>query len=134
MTLDLINVSARGETAIQKIQALNEQVDVRQNHRLEVAIRSWALQDPLALQYQKRVDHERREWCQKLFTELTGSESQGALLGTLAFAFFVGAQQMLPPLDQQEHRDVQEYVMRLVTAQNREESANAEKEKDHEDP
>ena len=114
MTMAVIRQSNRGTSALEKMNHLTEQVDHKGNTPLEVAIRAWALRDPMAQEIQARVDHRRLSYCIQLATELTGSEKDGAHLGNLIFYSFVGAQQTHPPLQRKAFRDTQQYLLSLA--------------------
>ncbi len=110
-TLDLIAESERAGAALDKILRLNKMVEERGRVRLEAAIRSWALQDPLARGFQERVDRARMGYCRKLAAELTGSQSEGHALGTLIYTSFLGGQHLLPRLSMAEQRAMQRFVL-----------------------
>jgi len=66
------------------------------NDDVEVAVRAWALRDPLARKYQERVDKTRMAYLHKLYSEMVGDDHLATLLTQLEYATFVGSRQIMP--------------------------------------
>lgn len=63
---------------------------------IEVAVRAWALRDPLAREYQERVDRTRMAYLEKLYLEMLGNKKLAELFTQLEYATFVGSRQIMP--------------------------------------
>ncbi|MBM3678368.1 MAG: TetR/AcrR family transcriptional regulator [Actinobacteria bacterium] len=68
------------------------------DHRLDLAIRSWALRDAHVREALDRVDERRVGFLAELWAERTGRRATAMLLARLDYAAFVGAQQLYPDL------------------------------------
>ncbi|QJB57100.1 TetR/AcrR family transcriptional regulator [Pseudodesulfovibrio sp. zrk46] len=68
---------------------------------IEVAVRSWALRDPLAREYQEQVDRARMEYLRKLYRDMLGNDEQAELFSQLEYATFVGSRQIMPRPDKE---------------------------------
>jgi len=98
MTQEVINQSNIESTPKERIKRLTSLTIEGGNPQLEVAIRSWALRDPLVRGYQERVDQKRMAYCILLSEGPTKNKSDAQMLGELFFTVFVGAQQMIPAI------------------------------------
>lgn len=65
----------------------------------EVALRAWALQDAEVRSVQQRIDQTRLSYVQGLLGEALAKPAEGQRVGLLFYALFIGAQQLMPPLD-----------------------------------
>ena len=99
MTREIIEHNEGSVDAHEKIRALTDVTTRMTTGKLEVAIRAWALRDPMARRFQERVDHLRLDYTIGLAQEVLGDSERGRRLGTIVFALFVGAQQILPPVE-----------------------------------
>jgi AcrR family transcriptional regulator len=105
MTLRVISLSEEQATATGKIRHLTQLV-LELSPGVEVAVRAWALSDPLARQYVERVDCERRAYLEKLLLEHSGDRKRARVYAKLLYAIYVGSGQMLPPLAPRELREI----------------------------
>lgn len=64
----------------------------------ETAIRAWAMRDPTARDYQRRVDARRLDELEALLGEATGDPARAALLARMGYALLLGAQTLAPPV------------------------------------
>jgi AcrR family transcriptional regulator len=67
-------------------------------HEPEVAVRAWALRDPLARTYQKRVDRMRLAYLEQVHFLLTKDKEKARTGAQLAYTVLVGSQQMVPAI------------------------------------
>jgi AcrR family transcriptional regulator len=67
-------------------------------HEPEVAIRAWALRNPLARTYQKRIDRMRLSYLEQVHSLLTTNKEKARMGAQLAYAVLVGSQQMVPAI------------------------------------
>lgn len=80
---------------------------------VEVALRAWALRDPLVAEYQGRVDAQRigyvRELCQAMLQDETRAERMAQMLYTV----YLGSQHMTPPLPSAAVRRLYQDILQL---------------------
>ncbi len=95
-TSKFIEYSEQGQTPQEKIRRLFG-LTLQPMNEPEVAIRAWALQDPLVRTYQERVDKRRIMYVEKLYFELTGDAERARVMGYMIYAVKVGSQQIIPP-------------------------------------
>ncbi|MCG8567804.1 MAG: TetR/AcrR family transcriptional regulator [Desulfobacterales bacterium] len=66
---------------------------------IEVAVRAWAHRDPLAREFQERIDARRVAFLEKLFFLITEDQTQAARFARIRYCFYIGTHQMIPPMD-----------------------------------
>ncbi|MEU8221616.1 TetR/AcrR family transcriptional regulator [Kribbella sp. NPDC048915] len=80
---------------------------------LEIAVRAWALQDPEVRAAQQRVDAARtaylKELCRGLDADLDADR-----FAQLLYLILIGAEQVLPPMDKRDVREIYDLVLRLI--------------------
>lgn len=69
---------------------------------VEVAVRAWALRDPLAREFQERIDETRINYLQRLHEDLAGDAAMASVLARLEYAAFIGSRQIMPRLNQKQ--------------------------------
>ncbi|MFJ3923447.1 TetR/AcrR family transcriptional regulator [Streptomyces sp. NPDC090022] len=105
-----------GASARQRLQHLRDLVldDKSGSDEVEIAIRSWALQDPEVHALQERVDRSRIDYLRTLWHELGGPEAEVEPMAKLLYLVLVGAQQVVPPIPASDLRDVYTLALRLA--------------------
>ena len=83
---------------------------------IEVAIRSWALRDPLAREYQKRIDEQRAGFLEEMFCHITDDKQKTKIMSLLRYCFYIGSQQIIPPIDVQGYKDLLDSLMEMFLA------------------
>lgn len=73
-------------------------IDLWRQVRLEQAVRAWAMHDPLAARYQRKVDQARLHFNRRIAALTLDDEQRVERLGNLIYAAFVGAYQIMPKL------------------------------------
>lgn len=86
------------------------------NASLEIAVRAWALQDPEVRAAQERVDRARTEYLKGLCRGLTTS-ADADRFAELLYLILIGAEQVLPPIDNNHLRDIYLLTLRLATGE-----------------
>jgi len=66
---------------------------------IEVAIRSWALRDPLVRAYQERIDNQRLGFLHSMFSLMTQDPKQVEMISFIRYCFYIGSQQIIPAMD-----------------------------------
>lgn len=102
MTRDIIKISKSGTSFEDKNTLLFDASSKVRNARLEVAIRSWALRDELARSFQERVDKQRMEYINELYQMIIQDKKKAKDLTMIRYAFFIGAQQIIPSIQGKE--------------------------------
>jgi len=68
---------------------------------LELNLRAWAMTSPLVKSYVERVDQTRIEYLKRIALEITRDEVRSRQLAEIAYAVFVGGQQVLPKISRE---------------------------------
>ncbi|MEL7235418.1 MAG: TetR/AcrR family transcriptional regulator, partial [Chloroflexota bacterium] len=96
-----IAFSLEGETPVEQIQRLNGLV-VETHDTSEVAIRAWAQTDPMAHEFQERVDQRRLDFLVELQVKLHGDAVLARTMAQMVYAILIGSAQMMPPASKTE--------------------------------
>jgi AcrR family transcriptional regulator len=96
-TLRIKQLADHAETTPEKIKTLIALVS-HLPHEPEVAIRAWALRDPLARAYQERVDRLRLDYLTEVHLPITNDRGKARIEAQLAYAVLVGSQHMVPAI------------------------------------
>ena len=70
---------------------------------VEIAIRAWALRDPIARAFQRRVDENRVAFLNQMFSSVTDNVEEIEKISLIRYCFFIGSQQIIPNLDQKTY-------------------------------
>ncbi|WP_350280595.1 TetR/AcrR family transcriptional regulator [Kribbella sp. HUAS MG21] len=81
---------------------------------LEIAVRAWALQDPDVRAAQERVDSARTAYLKKLCRGLDADVDPDRF-AQLLYLILIGAEQVLPPIDNRDVREIYDLVLRLIS-------------------
>ena len=104
-TLQIIDEMEHSETAPEKLSRLFD-ATLSYSPDVEVAMRAWALQDDVVREVQERIDARRIAYLIQLYHELTGDEKQAAAFGKMAYAIYVGGQQIIPHYTADDMRQI----------------------------
>lgn len=85
-----------------QLRELMERASLESSGPLEVAVRAWAAQDPLARAYEERVDAARIAYLTELVGDSIEDRDEAQAFGRLIYAVFVGAQHLFPPIAGEE--------------------------------
>lgn len=66
---------------------------------IEVAVRAWALRDPLARAFQERVDKIRFDFLNSVFALITRDPDQAKTIALIRYCFFLGSHQIIPGMN-----------------------------------
>lgn len=114
LTEEIISASESKETLLERIDELTNLTTSKIAIQMEVAIRAWALTNPQVHAYQKRVDERRLAYLNQLTSQLPGDAAEAKLLAKMLFTIYIGAQQMIPPVQSDELREIYEYIKQLT--------------------
>lgn len=88
------------ETINQTLVTLSEK---SMDPKTEVAIRAWALRDPLAREFQERIDTRRVDFLRSLFSLMTADKDQVELFSLIRYCFYIGSHQIIPAMDEKSY-------------------------------
>jgi AcrR family transcriptional regulator len=111
-TLQLISLTEAEDTPAARLQRLMELATEVAPSPLEVSIRTWATQDPLARSYQERVDAQRISYLVRLVEPLVASPEEALTLARLLYTVLIGSQYLSPPLGRTELRQIYGFLNR----------------------
>ncbi len=80
---------------------------------VEVAIRAWALRDPLAREYQERMDARRITFLEKMFLLITDDAKQAARFAQIRYCFYIGTHQLIPAMDTETYETQLNYLTQM---------------------
>lgn len=98
-TLLIIDATEQFSTPRQKLENLLRLTVEETPNLREVALRAWALQNEQVRALQARIDQQRRDYVRQLYAEILGDTAEAAQLTDAIYLLYVGAQQVIPPLD-----------------------------------
>ena len=80
---------------------------------IEVAIRAWALRDPLARTFQERIDSQRMGFLRAMFSLMTDDPSQAEMMSLIRYCFYIGSHQLIPAIDEQTYKKKLDALMTM---------------------
>jgi AcrR family transcriptional regulator len=98
MTHRLVEEAALEATGKDKQRHLTRLTLALYDSPLELHLRAWAMGSELVRSYVERVDRARIESLERIALEITGNAKRARQLAEIAYAVFVGGQQMLPQI------------------------------------
>jgi AcrR family transcriptional regulator len=116
-TLNVIRITEEASTPENKLQRLLE-TTTGYPENLELQIRAWALQDNDVRKYQERIDRQRMEYLKDLYLAITGDEHKSMTAAKILYTVYIGSQQMIPPIREQELADLYSMIQVVITGQN----------------
>ena len=72
----------------------------------DVAIRGWALRDPVARSHVERVDRRRLEYLHALVEQITGDADRALLVAQILLTIYVGSTQTVPNIEGERFREM----------------------------
>lgn len=113
-TTDIIKLSQQEKT----FDAINRQLTKlsRDNTDLgiEVAIRAWALRDPLARAFQERVDNIRLKFLNNLFSLLANDSERIKFISLIRYCFYIGSHQIIPGMDKKTYKNALDTLIHMI--------------------
>src|SRR5690606_2173609 len=94
-TKQFIAFSEQGLSVREKMERL-QQLVVENHGNYEVNIRAWAQIDPLAREYQERVDKRRLDFLFELQKDTYENEADTRTMAQLQYSALIGSAQMIP--------------------------------------
>jgi len=112
-TSQFVNISQKGATTTQQLELLNEQV-VASFSTNEVHIRAWAQSDPLAREFQARVDQRRINYLYQLYKQWTDDDQKAMGLAHLVYTTLIGSTSIIPALKREDYQNIIQIIRELV--------------------
>ncbi len=81
---------------------------------IEVAIRAWALRDPLARVFQERVDHARLAFLNQLFALLASDPEKIELIALIRYCFYIGSHQIIPATNKETYKNSLNTLIEMI--------------------
>lgn len=113
-TYHIIRIAEEAGPPEEKLQKLLE-LTIQSRPQVEVAFRAWALQDGEVRIYQARMDLQRMSYLQKLCQDLGQSETEALVMARLLYTIFVGSQQVIPPIQDEERKQLYRQIQQAVS-------------------
>ncbi|MCK5163569.1 MAG: TetR/AcrR family transcriptional regulator [Desulfobacula sp.] len=80
---------------------------------IEVAIRAWALRDPLARTFQERIDNQRIGFLRGMFSLMTDDPEQVKMISLIRYCLYIGSHQIIPAIDEKIYRKNLDALMEM---------------------
>lgn len=97
MTLDFIAQANTQESPLERLQKL-DQVIASHNIEAEIHIRAWALKEQSIAEHLEKINQQRQDYLAGCYIELGMEEAQAKDIALIAYANFLGIQQIQPKL------------------------------------
>ncbi|HCY86059.1 MAG TPA: hypothetical protein DHV36_13060 [Desulfobacteraceae bacterium] len=102
---EIIRISKQKKTFEAINQTLVDLSEKAMDPEIEVAIRAWALRDPLAREFQERIDTHRAKFLVELFSLMTDDPDHAQLFAIIRYCFYIGSHQIIPALDDGTYKE-----------------------------
>ncbi|MBU0973311.1 MAG: TetR/AcrR family transcriptional regulator [Proteobacteria bacterium] len=79
----------------------------------EVAVRAWALRDPLARKFQERIDTRRVDFLKTMFSLMTRDPDQVEFFSLIRYCFYIGSHQIIPTMDEDRYKQNLTALMKM---------------------
>ena len=101
---EIIRISRQGRTFDQINQILVDLSQKAMDPEIEVAVRAWALRDPLAREFQARIDRHRLAFLKEMFLLMTDDTDTADLFAMVRYCFYIGSHQIIPAMDEKDYK------------------------------
>ena len=112
-TSRFIEVSEEGTTPAEKASRLDQLV-MQNFGSYEVHIRAWAQADPLAREFQERVDKRRIDYLYQLYRGMLQDDTRALGMAHLVYTTLIGSTSVIPALNPEEFQNMMSLVVHLV--------------------
>ena len=112
---EIIRISKQKTTFDEINQTLIDLSEKAMDPKIEVAVRAWALQDPLAREFQERIDRHRVAFLEDMFRLITSDREQSERFALIRYCFYIGSHQIIPALGEGEYRKRLADLTRMFT-------------------
>lgn len=102
---EIIRISKQHTTFQEINQTLVDLSEKAMDPVIEVAVRAWALRDPLAREFQERIDRQRMGFLQEMFSLTTPDKRDADLFAMIRYCFYIGSHQIIPGMDETTYKN-----------------------------
>lgn len=81
--------------------------------KIEVAIRAWALRDPMVREFQERIDLQRVDFLRAMFSLMTDDPAQVEMISFIRYCFYIGSHQIIPAIDETAYKKKLDTLMEM---------------------
>ncbi|MCF6246697.1 MAG: TetR family transcriptional regulator [Desulfobacula sp.] len=99
-TFDIFEISKQKKTFKEINSTLLRLSKENMDPEIEVAIRAWALRDPLARRFQERIDSQRLGFLQSMFSLMTEDPEQVEMISLIRYCLYIGSHQIIPAINE----------------------------------
>jgi len=103
-TFDIIKIKKQEKTFSSINETLLGLSKKNMDPDIEVAIRAWALRDPLARTFQERIDNQRMGFLRSMFSLMTDDPEQVEMISLIRYCFYIGSHQIIPAINEQAYK------------------------------
>lgn len=112
-TFDIIEIRKQEKTFKDINETLLKLSKANMDPEIEVAIRAWALRDPLARTFQERIDRQRIGFLRGMFSLMTDDPAQVEMTSLIRYCLYIGSHQLIPPMDDTTYRNNLDALMEM---------------------
>ncbi|MCG8637645.1 MAG: TetR/AcrR family transcriptional regulator [Desulfobacterales bacterium] len=112
---EIIRISKQKKTFDEINQTLVDLSEKAMDPEIEVAIRAWALRDPLAREFQERIDSHRVDFLKEMFALMTEEPEAAELFAMIRYCFYIGSHQIIPAMDEKTYKKRLNALTRMFT-------------------
>ncbi len=80
---------------------------------IEVAVRAWALRDPLARKYQERIDSQRMTFLRTMFSLMSDDPELVEMISLIRYCLYIGSHQIIPAIEENIYRKYLDALMEM---------------------
>jgi AcrR family transcriptional regulator len=126
-TFDIFEISKQKKTFKGINETLLRLSKENMDPEIEVAIRAWALRDPVARTFQERIDQQRLGFLKAMFSLMTDDPEQVEMISLIRYCFYIGSHQIIPAVDEKNYRKKLDALMEMFETYVRLNSPSKEK-------
>lgn len=115
-TFDIFEIKKQEKTFKGINSTLLELSKETMDPEIEVAIRSWALRDPLARTFQERIDNQRLGFLRTMFSLMTDDPKLVEMISLIRYCLYIGSHQVIPRMDEAAYRNNLDALMEMFEA------------------
>jgi len=112
-TFDIIEISKQEKSFKGINSTLLKLSKENMDPEIEVAIRAWALRDPLAREFQERIDNQRLGFLRSMFSLMTDDPEQVEMISLIRYCFYIGSHQIIPAIDEKTYKKKLDALMEM---------------------
>lgn len=112
-TFDIIEIRKQEKTFKGINETLLKLSKANMDPGIEVAVRAWALRDPLARTYQERIDNQRVGFLRAMFSLMTDDPEQVEMISVIRYCFYIGSHQIIPAIGEETYKKKLDALMEM---------------------